>query len=316
MTRTTFRLELLERRQMLTVAMAVEPFPDVADYGTARDWALNAINAPEVWSQGYTGEDIVVAVLDTGVDLDHPDINDNLWVNANEIYGNGIDDDRNGYIDDYHGWNFAGRNGTPNDQNSHGTHVAGIIAAETDGTGATGVAHSASIMAVQVLGSDGHGDVFDIASGIYYAVDNGADIINLSVGAERSNRRMRNAIAYAESNDVLIVAASGNETASVPNYPAAYSSTYDNVLSVGAFDSDYDIANFSNAVGASRAVQVDAPGVRIYSTVENGGHATYSGTSMSAPMVSGVAALVLSADPTLGGRGTPSHHCGDGYVRS
>ena len=155
------------------------------------------------------------------------------------------------------------------------------------------------MLPIRVLDDNGSGSTNGVARGIRYAVDNGADIINLSIGAERSNRRMRNAVRYAESNGVLIVAASGNESENVPNYPAAYSSTFDNVISVGAFDRELEIASFSNFVGTSRAVQVDAPGVSIYSTVEDGSYATFSGTSMSTPFLSGVAALALSADPTI-----------------
>ena len=116
------------------------PFPDVPYYGGASDWNLNAINAPEVWARGYTGSGVVVAVIDSGVDYRHPELANNMWVNSGEIAGNGRDDDGNGYVDDYRGWDFADNDNNPLDIHGHGTHVAGIIAAAKDGAGTTGVA--------------------------------------------------------------------------------------------------------------------------------------------------------------------------------
>jgi len=267
-------------------------------YGSNLDWNLNSVNAPEAWQAGHTGDGVVVAVIDTGVNINHSDLDDNIWVNSDEIAGDGIDNDGNGYIDDLYGWNFVSNNANVADDNGHGTHVAGSIAAEQNGFGATGVAPDAEVMSIKVLNESGSGFVSSIANGIRYAVDNGADIVNLSLGGGFSSA-IASAISYAASNDVLIVAAAGNESSSVPGNPASLSRSLDNVLSVGAYDSNGRIAGFSNGVGNSGAVQVDAPGVSIYSTAASGGYTWLSGTSMAAPHVAGVAALTLSANSNL-----------------
>lgn len=267
----------------------VQPLPDVPYFGTSREWNLNVIGAPEAWAAGYSGQGTLVAVLDTGVDLSHPDLISRLYVNPGEISGNRRDDDGNGLVDDLHGYDFVDRDGTPADGNGHGTHVAGIIKA---------VAPDATILPVRVLGSSGAGRSADVAAGIRYAADMGAKIINLSLGGTYSSV-IDAAIDYAQSRGSLIVAAAGNESAGVPSFPARFSATDSNVLSVGAFGSSSAIAGFSNSVGNSGAVQVDAPGVSIYSTYIGGGYATLSGTSMAAPHVAGLAALALSSNPGL-----------------
>jgi subtilisin family serine protease len=275
------------------------PFSDVPYYGGRNEWNLNSINAPEVWAQGYTGNEIVVAVLDTGVDLDHPDLRANLWVNEDEIPGNWLDDDSNGFIDDVGGWDFAGNDNDPNDRNGHGTHVAGTIAALRNGTGSTGVAPDALIMPVQVLGADGVGSLYDVAAGIRYAVDNGADIVNLSLGSGTYSSIVQSALTYAEQRGVFVTSAAGNRGGSAPEYPGRFSSSLTNVISVGAFDARGQVADFSNRVGASGAVQVNAPGVDIFSTYADDRFASFGGTSMAAPHVAGLAALALSANPDL-----------------
>lgn len=275
-----------------------DPFPNVPYYGDGDDWNLNAINAPEAWEQGYTGEGIVVAVLDTGVDYNHTDLNANIWVNSGEIAGDGIDNDSNGYVDDIRGWNFDADNNNPMDRDGHGTHVAGTIAGEKNSFGVTGVAYNAEIMSVKVLGDDGSGTYTAIAAGIRYAVDNGAHVINMSLGGGYSSA-IDAALQYAGQNGVFVVIASGNESASVPSYPARHANEYTHVLSVGAHDSSSDLADFSNRVGNSAAVQVDAPGVNIYSSVPNRSYARFNGTSMATPHVAGLAALALSANPNL-----------------
>ena len=183
--------------------------PRVSDLG-GNSWGLDRIGAPEAWAMGYRGQGTVVAVLDTGVDWTHSDLNDNIWINTDEIAGNGIDDDRNGYIDDVRGWDFANRDNNPNDVQGHGTHVAGTIAAEANNIGISGVAPDAKIMAVKVLGDDGSGYITDIAAGIRYAVDNGAHVINMSLGGGGVNPTINSAIQYATSRGSLVVMAAGN----------------------------------------------------------------------------------------------------------
>ncbi len=292
-------LERLELRLALSANVSqIDPFPDVDYFGASRDWGVNAINAPEVSAQGFTGNGVVVAVIDTGVDLDHVDLDANIWTNEGEIPGNARDDDGNGFVDDMHGWDFVQNDNAPADTESHGTHVAGTIAAEKNALGATGVAYDATIMPIQVLDSDGFGSFRDIAAGIEYAVDNGAQIINLSLGGG-GHRLIQQALSYAEDNNVLVVAAAGNDGTSAPDYPARYSESLTNVISVGAHDRSDELASFSNFVGNTNAIQVDAPGISVYSTIPDDRFATFSGTSMSAPHVAGLAALALSADPTL-----------------
>jgi len=276
----------------------IEQFPDVPYIGRNFDWNLNAINAPEVWAQGFTGEGTIVAVLDTGVDYTHPDLDDNIFVNAGEIAGDGIDNDGNGYVDDVRGFDFAYFDNDPSDVDGHGTHVAGSIAAERNGFGTTGVAYDATILPVKVLRDNGSGSSNAIAAGIRYAVDVGADVINLSLGGG-ATRSVVNALRYAWANDVLVVAASGNDAASRPGAPAIYSSVFSNTISVGAHSSGGNRSSFSNQVGSSSAVQIDAPGSQIASTSPGGGYRFLSGTSMATPHVAGVAALAYSANSNL-----------------
>ncbi|MEB3278627.1 MAG: S8 family serine peptidase [Lyngbya sp.] len=278
------------------------PFADVPD-SYHPNWGLNTINAPEVWTQGYTGEGVVVAVLDTGVDYTHPDLDGRIWQNIDEIPNNGIDDDGNGYADDVMGWDFAGNDAFPMDFESHGTHVAGIIAAEANEFGVTGVAPNAQIMPIQVLSSDGRGAVDTVASGIYYAVNNGADVINMSLGFDSYTSfyydltPLQQAVQFAADNGVVVVSASGNYYGFSPVYPAQYATDWG--IAVGASDSYNNFAQFSHYAGYTPLDYVVAPGVDIYSTTPNNGYEYLEGTSMATPHVAGVAALMLSANPNL-----------------
>ncbi len=271
-------------------------FADVPDLG-GNNWGADLVKAPESWAKGYTGKGVVVAVLDTGVDYNHQDLSSNIWTNSKEIPGNGKDDDGNGYIDDYYGWNFDGNNNSTLDVNGHGTHVSGTIAGVNNGYGVTGIAYDSKIMPVKVLDDEGSGSYSAIAKGIYYAVDNGADVINLSLGGGRSNDTLQKAIEYASNKGVIVVMAAGNDGSSQPAYPARYADKYG--IAVGAVDQKKNLADFSNRAGAKQLTYVTAPGVNIYSTLPGNEYASYSGTSMATPHVAGVVALMLSANPNL-----------------
>ncbi|MEH2127231.1 S8 family serine peptidase [Nostoc sp.] len=277
-------------------AIGQNTFADVPDLG-GNNWGADLVKAPEVWAQGYTGKGVVVAVVDTGVDYNHEDLTNNIWTNTKEIAGNGIDDDGNGYIDDNYGWNFADQNNNTLDDNGHGTHVSGTIAGENNNYGVTGIAYDAKIMPVKALDSSGSGSYSSISKGIRYAVDNGANVINLSLGGGSSNRTLQSAIDYASSKGVIVVMAAGNDGDSSPDYPARYASK--SGIAVGAVDKNNNLADFSNRSGTNPIAYVTAPGVKVYSSVPNNQYATYSGTSMAAPHVAGIVALMLSANSSL-----------------
>ncbi|MFB2882142.1 S8 family peptidase [Floridanema aerugineum] len=295
---TTFGYGLLNAAAAVAKATGQSTFPDVANLG-GDNWGLDAIKAPEVWQKGYTGQGIVVAVIDTGVDYFHPDLDNNIWVNVDEIAGNGIDDDRNGYIDDIRGWDFVFDDNLPIDLDGHGTHVAGIIAAENNDFGATGVAFNAKIMPVNVFDTVLNGGAFDedIAAGIRYAADNGANIINLSLGGSSSFPKTAEAIKYAVEKGVVVVSAAGNNNGFATTYPGRYATHFG--ITVGAVDRNNIIANFSNDAGSLPIDYVVAPGVDVYSTSDFDRYETKTGTSMAAPHVAGTAALILSANPNL-----------------
>jgi len=283
------------------------------DPGWGQQWALQKINAPLAWDITAGRPDVVIAVLDSGVILSHPDLANRLWANPGEVPDNGVDDDGNGKTDDFWGWrfyhNWDGQTLVPRedhrvaDDNGHGTHVAGIAGAEiNNGLGMAGMAGGSRLMTVKVLDQYGTGWYSDIARGIVYAVDNGAGIINLSVGGEPPSETLQDAVDYAHAHGVLVVAAAGNDGGAVL-YPAAC----EHVLAVAATDQSDAPAGFSNH---GPQVDVAAPGVDIYSTWPwRGGYFTKSGTSMAAPHVAGLAALIWSARPDLRSRaGDRDHH--------
>ncbi|MEM9924305.1 MAG: S8 family peptidase [Cyanobacteria bacterium P01_D01_bin.50] len=273
-----------------------DTFADVPDKGGKYSGA-DAVNAPEAWAQGYTGEGVVVAVLDTGVDYNHNDLKNNIWTNSGEIANNGIDDDGNGYIDDFYGWNFYGNNNNTMDIEGHGTHISGTIAGTNNDYGVTGIAYDAQIMPVKVLNDFGSGSSTSVTNGIYYAVDNGADVINLSLAGSFPSPNIEAAIEYAADRGVTVVMAAGNNGEEKLSYPARYADEYG--IAVGAVDNNQNMAQFSNRAGSESLAYVTAPGVNIYSTLPNDKYDYYSGTSMAAPHVSGVVALMLSANPNL-----------------
>src|SRR6476469_9823488 len=274
-------------------------FPALPDLGGTK-WALDVINAPEVWNQNITGNGIVVAVVDSGVDYTHADLDGNIWRNAGEIAGNGIDDDRNGYIDDIRGWDFVASDNNPMDLDldGHGTHVAGAIAAERNNFGITGIAYNAKIMPVRVLNTFGSGSPNNVAAGIRYAADNGANVINLSLKKDDDTfNQLTDAIQYANNKGSVVVMAAGNSSGIQPVYPAINANRWG--IAAGSIDVSGRMADSSNRSGFTPLDYVVAPGVDIYSTTPYNTYHTYSGTSMATPQVAGVAALVLNANPNL-----------------
>jgi hypothetical protein len=275
------------------------PFPALPDLG-GTNWALDVINAPEVWNQNITGNGIVVAVVDSGVDYTHPDLDDNIWRNAGEIAGNGIDDDRNGYIDDIRGWDFVASDNNPMDLHfdGHGTHIAGAIAAERNNFGITGVAYNAKIMPVRVLPAFGIGNPNNVAAGIRYAADNGANVINLSFKKDDDTfNQLTDAIQYANNKGSVVVMAAGNSGGIQPVYPASNADSWG--IAVGSIDVRGRMADSSNRGGSRPLDYLVAPGVEIVSTTPDEDYELRSGTSFATPHVAGVAALVLNANPTL-----------------
>ncbi len=257
------------------------------------------IDAPEAWNLTTGSSTVIIAVIDTGIDYNHSDLAANMWKNTDEIAGNGIDDDANGYVDDYYGYDFYNNDGDPYDDNNHGTHCAGTIAGVgNNGTGVAGVNWTAQVMAVKFLSGGGWGSTSDAIEGIIYAADNGAKILSNSWGGGGYSQALKDAVEYAKAKDVLFVAAAGNSGTNndqSPSYPASYDST--NIISVAAIDHNVSLAYFS-CYGAT-SVDIGAPGVSIYSTVPGNSYSSFSGTSMATPHVSGVAGLVLAKNSSL-----------------
>jgi thermitase len=259
--------------------------------------AVNAdINGPLAWGVTTGSPGVTVAVVDTGVDYTHPDLAANVWQNSGETV-NGIDDDGNGYIDDIRGWNFVSKSNDPMDDNGHGTHCAGTIAAVgNNGIGITGVTWNCKIMPLKFLNSQGDGYTSDAISAILYASQLGVPIISNSWGGLAS-QSLKDAI---DASSAVVICSAGNTAANsdvYPVYPAAYSSN--NIISVAATDYHDKLASFSNY--GMNSVDLAAPGVSIYSTTPSGGYKYLNGTSMATPYVSGVAALVKSQYPSMTG---------------
>lgn len=291
--------------------VTIEANPNDANYPLL--WGLNNtgqtggtadadIDAPEAWDYLYgSWGNVVVAVIDTGVDYNHPDLANNMWVNTGEIPGDGIDNDNNGYIDDYRGWDFCNKDNNPFDDNNHGTHVAGTIAAVGyNNIGVIGVNYKAKIMPLKFIDSSGSGYSSDAIEAILYAAKMGAKVMSCSWGGIGYSIAEMDAIniAYANGNGALFVAAAGNSYSDndlAPFYPASYD--VPNVVSVAATDKNDAVAWFS-CYGFT-SVDLAAPGVDIYSTKPNSGYQYLSGTSMATPHVSGAAALIMAAYPYL-----------------
>lgn len=286
-----------------TVAEAVQGNASCQD-----QWYLRSGNLQKSWDLLRTrgiaaGGDssVVVAVIDTGVDYTHEDLKDNIWVNTKEIPGNGIDDDGNGCIDDVYGVDLETGRDSGMDDNGHGTHVAGIIAAANNHIGVVGLAYNVKIMPIKAGMASGFFNQSQIAKGILYAYNNGADVINMSFGGSASTIAVQDALETAYTRCVL-VAAAGNDgmpnegLLARPTYPAALSYVM-GVMSVDMRGVESGFTNYDVAAYNSVEYEVYAPGSQILSTIPGNRYATWSGTSMAAPYVSAMAALLRSAYP-------------------
>ena len=252
------------------------------------------VDAPAGWDVETGTRAVVIAIIDTGTDYNHPDLAANIWENEIEKNGSpGVDDDGNGVVDDVHGADFFNGDGDPMDDHSHGTHVAGIAAAVgNNGVGIAGMAWSARLMAVKFLGASGTGDTGNGILSIYYAVDNGADILNNSWGGSGASQALQDAIDYARANGVVVIGAAGNFNTDSLYRPGGLPG----VIGVSSTDHDDLKSSFSNF---GPYVDVAAPGTAILSTVLNSTYGFKNGTSMATPHVSGLAALLKSRNPSL-----------------
>ena len=272
-------------------------------------WSLEITHMPEAWAIEKGSPDVVIAIVDMGIDYNHEDLKSKVWINRGEIPDNGIDDDNNGYVDDVRGWDFSDaptlpgrgdyteRDNDPMDETGHGTHVAGIAGAEVNnGIGVAGVAWNCKLMALRAGFPVAGGGTFlqddDVSAAIVYAADNGATSINMSWGDIFNAFIIRDALNYAYNKGCVLVAATGNSTKRRVIYPAALR----NVIAVAASDQNGEIAFWSNA---SATVDIAAPGNSILSTHINNNYRRLTGTSMAAPQIAGVAALMRSKRPEL-----------------
>lgn len=297
----------------------------------SKQWGMKDIGVEAAWKLSPGTNNIIVAVIDTGVDYTHEDLLPNLWRNSKEIPDNNIDDDNNGYVDDTIGWDFVSKDNKPYDlaatslgdllnggNPGHGTHCAGNVAARGQNSkGVSGVAPNAQIMSLRFLGDKG-GTTADAVLAIKYAVDNGAKVLSNSWGSEgddpddaANNQALKDSVQYAADHDVLFVAAAGNghqgkgydnDTDPKPGVPASYD--HDNIISVAALDVADKFGSFSN--WGRRTVDIGAPGVKVFSTTVSNKYsdtvipmlgANWDGTSMACPHVAGAAALYWSTHP-------------------
>ncbi|QQS30856.1 MAG: S8 family serine peptidase [Sphingobacteriales bacterium] len=297
--------ELISRLERFPYVEFAEKVPQHKTFLTPNDIHPNQYNvlitqAEQAWDITTGNSNIVIGMVDDAVRLDHEDLAANIWTNPGEIAGNGIDDDGNGYIDDINGWDAADNDNNPNPPASadnfnfsHGTHCAGIAAAVTDnGTGIASVSFNVSLMAVKIA-DDATDQLTGAIEGVEYAIASGADVISMSWGGGAPSATEQAVFTTAHNQGIVLIAAAGNDNTSELMYPASYQY----VISVGASDDNDLRADFSNF---GDSIDVMAPGVQIWSTVatSTSAYEFYDGTSMACPYVAGLAALMLSFDPT------------------
>jgi subtilisin family serine protease len=289
-------VEFAEPNYLVEASDAITPTTPNDPFWSAQ-WGPPDIQAPLAWSVTTGTASVVIAVIDTGIDLTHPDLAPNIWTNpgetgldaiGNDKRINGIDDDADGYVDDWQGWNFVAGSNNPQDDYGHGTHVSGIAAAVGNNSlGIAGMAWGVRIMALKILDSSGSGSDSDLATAMIYATDHGARVINLSLGDTIPDPVMEDAVNYAYAHGVTVVAAAGNDYQLGVRYPAAYP----NAIAVASVDSNNNHSSFSNW---GPQIDIAAPGSNIYSTCWGGGYCYKTGTSMATPHVAGTAALLAS----------------------
>ena len=286
-------------KKLVLVSLSLLSLTHSSETDVNKQWShkyekgAHGANIEKAWPLVRPKRRITVAVIDSGIDYEHPDLAGNIWKNSAEIPDNGIDDDKNGYTDDYHGISFIRSDNNPVDEAGHGTHVAGIIGAEHNDIGVSGVMGSVKIMPIQFnyLCWPNTADCWkETAKGIDYAVDMGAAIINMSLGSELYSEAMYEAIKRANEKGVIIVAAAMNYSEQEPYYPAAYN--LPNVISVASSNIHGLPSDFTNF--GKKHVHLFAPGEDIISTLPHSSYGLKSGTSMSAPLVTGIIGLYLA----------------------
>ncbi|HEY8270713.1 MAG TPA: S8 family serine peptidase, partial [Pseudobdellovibrionaceae bacterium] len=276
--------------------------------GQPNEWGIQGlsgvdINAETAWNLSTGSKNVIVAIIDSGMNYNHPDLKENAWVNIAELNGKpNVDDDSNGFVDDIYGYDFFNNKADPLDDNGHGTHIAGIIGANGNNKyGVSGVNWNVKIMPIKFTNNKIQGSLEGAIQGIQYAVKMGAHIINASWGSENASEILSSAIREAGEKNVLFIAAAGNNSRdndskiTKPVYPASFN--LPSIISVASIDQKGGLSNFS-CFGAER-VHLAAPGENIWSTWIDGSYKKQSGTSMAAPFVAGVAALLLSHEPNL-----------------
>lgn len=282
--------------------------PDDTFYQSGKQTVLDLIGAKKLWDIGVDCSNVNVGVMDSGIQVDHEDLIDNMWVNTNETAGDGIDNDGNGYIDDIYGWNCGDSDGDVSYTSNHGVHVAGIVSAVTDNSkGVASIARNAKIASIKIFDSNGKSNLAYIIDGINYAKKNNINIINCSFGGKDWGSKSVNTIKSAMESvpDMFFVIAAGNIATNTPQadndktaiYPSQLTKDLDNVISVANTTSSDELSSTSH-YGAT-SVDIGAPGTSIYSTIPTSSYGTMTGTSMATPMVTSTVAVMRAVNPDI-----------------